>query len=90
MKKRKKHSNKIIPQYLVQSFSVVIACVLGSYFMTWFVNDFLGIKRVYLGASLELIGPMLTKIALTKAGDITEKTTEGFNRNEFLAKQNAK
>ena len=38
----------------------------------------------------ELIGPMLTKIALTKAGDITEKTTEGFNRNEFLAKQNAK
>ena len=38
----------------------------------------------------ELIGPMLTKIALTKSGDITEKTTEGFNRNEFLAKQNAK
>lgn len=27
--------------------------------MTWFVNDFLGIKRVYLGASLELIGTML-------------------------------
>ncbi len=34
----------------------------------------------------ELIGPMLTKIALTKAGEIKEKTTEGFNRNEFLAK----
>ena len=59
MKKRKKHSNRIVPQYLVQSFAVVIACVLGSYFMTWFVNDFLGIKRVYLGASLELIGTML-------------------------------
>lgn len=38
----------------------------------------------------ELIGPMLTKIALTKAGDITEKTTEGFNRKEFLEKRNAK
>ena len=59
MKKQKKHSNRIIPQYLVQSFSVIIACVLGSYFMTWFVNDILGIKRVYLGASLELIGTML-------------------------------
>ena len=31
-----------------------------------------------------------TKIALTKAGDIKEKTTEGFNRKEFLEKQNAK
>lgn len=38
----------------------------------------------------EIVGPMLTKIALTKAGDITEKTTEGFNRKEFLEKQNAK
>ncbi len=38
----------------------------------------------------ELVGPMLTKIALTKAGDIQEKTTEGFNRQEFLQKQNAK
>ncbi len=38
----------------------------------------------------ELVGPMFTKIALTKAGDIQEKTTEGFNRKEFLQKQNAK
>ncbi len=38
----------------------------------------------------ELIGPLLTKIALTKAGDIKEKTTEGFNRQEFLQKQNEK
>ena len=38
----------------------------------------------------ELVGPMLTKIALTKAGDIKEKTTEGFNRKEFLEKQKAK
>ena len=38
----------------------------------------------------ELVGPMLTKIALTKAGDIKEKTTEGFNRKEFLEKQNEK
>lgn len=34
----------------------------------------------------ELFGPVLTKIALTKAGEIKEKTTEGFNRSEFLAK----
>lgn len=59
MKNRKKHSNRIIPQYLVQSFSVVIACVLGSYFMTWLVSDFLGIEGIYLGASLELVGTML-------------------------------
>ncbi len=38
----------------------------------------------------EIVGPMLTKIALTKAGDIKEKTTEGFNRKEFLEKQNVK
>ncbi len=43
----------------MQSFAVIIACVLGSYFMTWLVNDFLGIKGIYLGASLELIGTML-------------------------------
>ena len=61
MKKPKisKYTNKIIPQYLVQSFAVIIASVLGSYFMTWLVNDFLGIKRIYLGASLELLGTVL-------------------------------
>jgi hypothetical protein len=36
---------------------------------------------------LELVGPVLTKWALTKAGDIKEKTTEGFNREKFLADQ---
>ncbi len=61
MKKRdiSKYTNKLIPQYLVQSFSVIIACVLGSYFMTWLVSDFMGVKGIYLGASLELIGTML-------------------------------
>ena len=39
---------------------------------------------------LELIGPMLTKWALTRSGDIREKTTEGFNRHKFLADQAAK
>ncbi len=38
----------------------------------------------------ELVGPLLTKIALTRAGDIKEKTTEGFDRAEFLAKQHKK
>ncbi len=36
---------------------------------------------------LELVGPVLTKWALTRAGDIKEKTTEGFNREKFLAEQ---
>ncbi|MBO7341421.1 MAG: hypothetical protein J6U87_01950, partial [Clostridia bacterium] len=36
---------------------------------------------------LELVGPVLTKWALTRSGDIKEKTTEGFNREKFLAEQ---
>jgi len=36
---------------------------------------------------LELVGPVLTKWALTRSGDIKEKTTEGFNREKFLADQ---
>ena len=36
---------------------------------------------------LELVGPVLTKWALTCAGDIKQKTTEGFDRAKFLAEQ---
>ena len=39
---------------------------------------------------LELVGPVLTKWALTKSGDIKQKTTEGFNREKFLAEQAVK
>ena len=39
---------------------------------------------------LELVGPVLTKWALTRAGEIREKTTEGFNRDKFLQEQSAK
>lgn len=48
------------------------------------------IRNIVLFAVLvyEIFGPVLTKIALTKAGDIKQKTTEGFNRAEFLEKQN--
>ncbi len=55
-------------------------------------NDGVLVRNIILFSVLiyELIGPMLTKIALTKSGDIKEKTTEGFNRKEFLAKQNVK
>ena len=50
------------------------------------------IRNIVLFAVLvyELVGPVLTKIALTKAGEIKEKTTEGFNRKEFLEKQEIK
>ncbi len=53
-----------------------------------FGSDGMLIRNIILFSVLvyELVGPMLTKIALTKAGDITEKTTEGFNRKEFLLK----
>ena len=58
---------------------------------TW-PEDGILVRNIILFSVLiyELVGPMLTKIALTKAGDIKEKTTEGFNRKEFLEKQNAK
>ena len=50
------------------------------------------VRNIVLFAVLvyELIGPVLTKMALTKSGDIKEKTTEGFNRKEFLEKQESK
>ncbi len=50
------------------------------------------VRNIVLFAVLvyELVGPLLTKIALTKAGDIKEKTTEGFDRAKFLAEQEQK
>lgn len=50
------------------------------------------VRNIALFAVLvyELVGPMLTKIALTKAGDIKEKTTEGFDRAAFLENQKQK
>ena len=44
------------------------------------------IRNIVLFAVLvyEIFGPVLTKIALTKAGDIKQKTTEGFDRKKFL------
>ena len=59
-----KYSNKIIPQFLIQSIAVVVASVLGSYFMTWLVKDFFGVKGMYLGASLELIGTIFFLIVV--------------------------
>lgn len=58
---------------------------------TW-PEDGVLVRNIILFSVLvyEIVGPMLTKIALTKAGDIKEKTTEGFNRKEFLEKQNTK
>ncbi len=50
------------------------------------------IRNIVLFAVLiyEIFGPVLTKIALTKAGDIKEKTDEGFNRQKFLEEQKNK
>ena len=50
------------------------------------------IRNIVLFAVLvyEIFGPVLTKIALTKAGDIKEKTTEGFDRQKFLEEKKHK
>ncbi len=50
------------------------------------------VRNIVLFAVLvyELFGPMLTKIALTKSGDITAKTDEGFNRARHLAEKKEK
>ncbi len=50
------------------------------------------VRNIVLFAVLvyELVGPVLTKIALTKSGDIKEKTDEGFDREAFLASQGEK
>ena len=50
------------------------------------------VRNIVLFAVLvyEMIGPVLTKIALTKSGDIKEKTDEGFDREAFLASQGEK
>ena len=47
------------------------------------------IRNIVLFAVLvyEIFGPVLTKMALTKAGEIKEKTTEGFDRAKFLAEK---
>ncbi len=75
----------LLPQAGVAlGMSAIVISTLG--------NDGVLVRNIILFSVLiyELVGPMLTKIALTKAGDIKEKTTEGFNRKEFLEKQNTK
>lgn len=69
-----------------------VAIGMSAIVMETMGSDGVLVRNIILFSVLiyELIGPMLTKIALIKAGDITEKTTEGFNRKEFLEKQNAK
>ena len=49
-----KYTNKIIPQFLIQSIAVVFTSVAGSYFMTWLIKDVLEVENIYIGASLRL------------------------------------
>ncbi len=50
------------------------------------------IRNIVLFAVLvyEIVGPVLTKMALTKSGDIKAKTTEGFDRAKHLAERGKK
>lgn len=58
MKKRdiSKYSNRIIPQFLIQSISVVLAAAAGFFFMTWLVNDVFNVEGTYISASFEVVG----------------------------------
>lgn len=58
MKKRdiSKYKNKIIPPYLIQSASVVLAAAAGYFFMTWLVNDVFNVEGTYVSASFEVVG----------------------------------
>ena len=50
------------------------------------------VRNIVLFAVLvyEIVGPVLTKMALTKSGDIKAKTTEGFDRAKHLAEHGKK
>ncbi len=66
-----------------------VALGMSSIVLQTMGQDGVLIRNIVLFAVLvyEIFGPVLTKIALTKAGDIKEKTTEGFNRAKFLEEQ---
>ena len=51
-----KYSNKLIPPFLVQSVSVVLAAAIGYFFMTWLVNDVFNVQGTYISASFEVVG----------------------------------
>lgn len=50
------------------------------------------VRNIVLFAVLvyEIVGPVLTKMALIKSGDIKQKTTEGFDRAKHLAERGKK
>ena len=45
---------------------------------------------LFAGLVYEIVGPVLTKMALIKSGDIKQKTTEGFDRAKHLAERGKK
>ena len=75
----------LLPQAGVAlGMSAIVLAEMGS--------DGILIRNIVLFAVLvyEIFGPVLTKIALTKSGDIKEKTTEGFDRQKFLEEKKHK
>ena len=66
-----------------------VALGMSAIVLTTMGDEGVLIRNIVLFAVLvyEIFGPVMTKIALIKAGEIKEKTTEGFNRAHFLANQ---
>lgn len=51
-----RYKDKIIPPYLILSISVVVAAALGYFFMTWIINDVLGVEGTYISTTFEVVG----------------------------------
>ncbi len=69
-----------------------VALGMSAIVMQGFPSDGVLVRNIVLFSVLvlELVGPVLTKWALTRSGDIKAKTTEGFNREQFLREQAAR
>ena len=66
-----------------------VALGMSAIVMQQFASEGALVRNIVLFSVLvlELVGPVMTKWALTRAGDIKGKTTEGFNRQKFLYEQ---
>ncbi len=56
MNKISRYKDKIIPPYLILSVSVVVVAALGYFFMTWLINDILGVDGTYISTTFEVLG----------------------------------
>lgn len=58
-----KLTNKILPQLLFQSITIIIVSLTSFIFMTWLVTDVFGVKDTYDAAGYEMLGTLVILIA---------------------------